>query len=126
MNGMPGAEGEREVREAAYQTMTDAGNGAERVRISAREEFNRLAADVDDLVRKVAHVTDADIARVRQRVEQKLGEARQKFGEGAERVRANGRQLMETTDGHVHERPWTALGIAAAVGILIGVLSSRR
>jgi ElaB/YqjD/DUF883 family membrane-anchored ribosome-binding protein len=41
-------------------------------------------------------------------------------------VRAGGQQLAQAADGYVHERPWTALGIAAAVGLVLGVLSTRR
>jgi ElaB/YqjD/DUF883 family membrane-anchored ribosome-binding protein len=115
-----------EVRGAAQTAVDDAFDGAEAVRASARAEFNKLAADVEDLVRKVAHVTDADIARVRERVEEKLASTRRFVEEGSARMRAQGLQLAERTDGYVHERPWTALGIAAAVGILIGVLSARR
>jgi ElaB/YqjD/DUF883 family membrane-anchored ribosome-binding protein len=125
MNGN-GNQARADVRSAAEATVDDALDGAEAVRSSARAEFNRLAADVEDLVRKVAHVTDADIARVRQRVEEKLASTRRLVDEGSARVRAQGKYLAERTDGYVHERPWTALGIAAAVGILIGVLSSRR
>ena len=32
----------------------------------------------------------------------------------------------KTTDDYVHDNPWTALGIAAGVGLLIGFLANRR
>jgi ElaB/YqjD/DUF883 family membrane-anchored ribosome-binding protein len=125
MNGN-GNTGATDVRGAARATMDDLSQGTDNVRASAREEFNKLAADVEDLVRKLAHVTDGDIARVRQRVEEKLASTRRVVEQGAARARAGGRQIAESADGYVHEKPWTALGIAAAVGLLIGVLSSSR
>jgi ElaB/YqjD/DUF883 family membrane-anchored ribosome-binding protein len=30
------------------------------------------------------------------------------------------------TDEYVHENPWTAIGVAAAVGLLVGVLLGQR
>jgi ElaB/YqjD/DUF883 family membrane-anchored ribosome-binding protein len=29
-------------------------------------------------------------------------------------------------DGYVHDSPWTAIGVAAAAGILIGFLAAKR
>jgi len=31
-----------------------------------------------------------------------------------------------STDAYVHEKPWTAIGIAAAIGFLLGYLGRRR
>jgi ElaB/YqjD/DUF883 family membrane-anchored ribosome-binding protein len=33
---------------------------------------------------------------------------------------------MDTTDEYVRTNPWTAVGIAAAAGAIIGFLASRR
>lgn len=55
----------------------------------------------------------------------------------AEQNQQTPRALMETTrrvskraaaatDEYVHENPWTAIGIAAAVGLLVGVLLGQR
>lgn len=103
-----------------------AAEGVERVRYAANGEVGRLIADVEDLVKKVAHVTDAEIARVRDKVAKTLVATRESVQQGAVRVRESGRKVANVTDTYVHERPWTALGIAAAVGLLVGVLSARR
>ena len=34
--------------------------------------------------------------------------------------------VAKETDTYVHDNPWKAAGIAAAVGVLIGALISRR
>jgi ElaB/YqjD/DUF883 family membrane-anchored ribosome-binding protein len=97
----------------------------ERVR-ETTGEFGRLIADVEDLVKKVAHLNDADIARVRQKVETTLATAKTSVQQGTARVRDGSRQLARATDGYVHERPWTALGIAAVAGAVLGMMSRRR
>jgi ElaB/YqjD/DUF883 family membrane-anchored ribosome-binding protein len=36
------------------------------------------------------------------------------------------RELASEGDEYVHDNPWTAVGVAAGVGVLLGVLVSRR
>jgi ElaB/YqjD/DUF883 family membrane-anchored ribosome-binding protein len=42
--------------------------------------------------------------------------------------RAAGKALpiVAGSDDYVHESPWTAVGIAAAIGLLLGVLIGRK
>lgn len=37
-----------------------------------------------------------------------------------------GKKIAHDTDHYVHEHPWRAIGISAAVGVLIGMLIARR
>ena len=99
---------------------------ADEAREGAGEEFRRLMADMEDLIKKVAHVSDADIAKVRDRAQRTLTATRKSVQDGAARVQARGRDLAHATDGYVQERPWTALGVAAAVGVILGLLAARR
>lgn len=95
----------------------DSGKGA---------EWRNLVADVEDLVKKVANVDDAEIAAIRGKVEDTLAKAKSVAGEGAAAVRARAGEATEVTDHYVHENPWAAIGIAAAIGIVIGFVASRR
>jgi ElaB/YqjD/DUF883 family membrane-anchored ribosome-binding protein len=97
-------------------------NGGE----SGRDEWHRLVADVEDLVKKVAHVDDDDIAEIRSRVEDTLAEAKSSATAGIAAVRGRAEDASEATDEYVHENPWAAIGIAAAVGIIIGFVAGRR
>lgn len=115
-----------DLRNRAEDLADEAVVGADRIRNAAGQEVNGLIADVEDLVGKVAHVADADVARVRQKVERTLAATKESVQKRAARIGAGTRQAAESTDSYVHERPWTALGIAAAVGVVLGVLSTRR
>ncbi len=42
------------------------------------------------------------------------------------RLLKRGRQIAHDTDAYVHEHPWRAIGIAGAVGVLVGMLIARR
>jgi ElaB/YqjD/DUF883 family membrane-anchored ribosome-binding protein len=99
------------------------------VRDYASDELRAFLADVEDLVKKVSNVGDADVARLRNRVSGAIGDVRQAVGDTADSLRDRARMAVTVTDDYVHERPWTAIGLAAAVGVIVGVgvaAASRR
>lgn len=108
-------------------------NAMEPVRDSARtaartgsHEFRNLVADVEELIKRVAHVDDADLARAREKLQNTLAAAKTALHDGTERVKTTARQAADTTDQYVHTNPWSAVGIAAAAGAAIAVLLSTR
>jgi ElaB/YqjD/DUF883 family membrane-anchored ribosome-binding protein len=101
----------------------------ERAREAARagtREVRNLIADVEDLIKRVAHVDGADLARAREKLERTLSATKASLHNGTERVRTSARQAADTTDQYVHSNPWSAIGIAAAAGAAIAVLLSTR
>ena len=97
-------------------------NGGE----AGRDEWKRLVADVEDLVKKVANVDDDEIAEIRSKVESTLAEAKSSAGAGVALVRGHDEDASEATDEYVRENTWAAIGIAAAGGIIIGFVAGRR
>ena len=93
---------------------------------SKSPEWQNLVADVEDLVKKVANVDDAEIAESRSKVENTLARARTTTEEGIAAVRGRAGEASQATDEYVHENPWAAIGIAAAIGIVIGFVAGRR
>jgi ElaB/YqjD/DUF883 family membrane-anchored ribosome-binding protein len=49
-----------------------------------------------------------------------------KLGEAESAVADKTRQMANVTDEYVHEHPWKAVGVAAGIGLIIGLLISRR
>lgn len=107
-------------------SMEPAGQAARAALRAGGAEVRNLIADVEDLIKRVAKVDDADIARARAKLEHTLAAARTSLHDGGERVRTTARQAATTTDHYVHENPWSAVGIAAAAGAAIAVLLSTR
>lgn len=113
------------VLEAGKRIRQVAGNGGEGA--TARgAEWRNLITDVEDLIKKVANVDDREIAEMRAKVEQTLEKAKSAATLGVDNVRGYARDASAATDEYVHESPWTAVGLAAAVGVLIGFIASRR
>lgn len=56
---------------------------------------------------------------MRARAKQNLAVAREKLADADAALRAGARRAMNATDDYVHENPWSSIGAAAAVGMLI-------
>jgi ElaB/YqjD/DUF883 family membrane-anchored ribosome-binding protein len=52
--------------------------------------------------------------------------AKQKFGEIQQTVQDGAKIAMNETDAYVRANPWTAIGIGAAIGAVIGYLAGRQ
>jgi ElaB/YqjD/DUF883 family membrane-anchored ribosome-binding protein len=114
------------VRSAGRRINGDISEGAGRIKSVASAEIKNLIADVEDLVARIADLQDADVARVRHKVLRAIDNAKSSLADSAESVRRRAQRLAETADDYVHDSPWTAVGIAAFVGAVVGVLASRR
>lgn len=79
------------------------------------EDLKAVIADAEDLLRATADQAGPKVQEVRERAEESLRAAREHLkGAGAE------------LDSHVRANPWAAVGIAAGVGLVIGILLSRK
>lgn len=115
-----------QVRAAARRLKNDMVESAGTLKETASAEIKSLIADVEDLVARVADLKDADVIRVRTRVENAIASAKQSLVDSAETVKRKARLAATTADDYVHESPWQALGIAALVGVVVGFLATRR
>jgi len=105
---------------------TITGNGHYPESSARRQEVTDLIADVQDLLGRVGHLADPEIAMLRTRVEHGLSAAKQTLADGSAYAQRSAREALSAGDGYVREQPWQAVGIAAAVGVLVGFLVSRR
>jgi ElaB/YqjD/DUF883 family membrane-anchored ribosome-binding protein len=114
------------LQSSAEDLGRDIKKGAKNVQGAASSEIQNLIADVEDLMAKVANLKDADVTRVRGRVEQALSAAKRSLSTGTETVRRQVRETAASADDYVHDSPWQALGLAALAGVIVGVLVARR
>ena len=88
--------------------------------------LRRVVSDAEDLLAATAGQTDSKITELRARAKENLSMAREKLADADAVVRARARQAAAVTDEYVHDNPWSSIGAAAALGILVGVLLGRR
>ena len=103
-----------------------AARGAGQARSAATRDIRDLMTDVQDLLGQLAHVADPDIARLRTKVTAALATAKRSVTDGAEHVQRSAREAVRAGDTYVRDQPWQAVGIAAVVGAVVGVLLARR
>ncbi len=104
----------------------DSSEGAANMKTVASAEIKSLIADVEDLVARIADLKDTDVARVRNKVLGAIGSAKDSIADSAASVRRKAQRVATTADDFVHDRPWQAVGVAALVGAVVGILATRR
>lgn len=90
------------------------------------QDLKVVVADAEELLRATASQAGERATLARERIEQSLERARIKLAEAESTVADRTREMATATDAYVHEHPWSAVGIAAGLGLVIGLLMSRR
>ncbi len=104
----------------------DDGASEVRTRAAAANEIRNLIVDVEELVARIADLNDADVVRVRSKVMNAVGAAKETLTESADTLRRQAHKALSGADDYVRESPWTAVGLAALVGAVVGILVARR
>jgi len=85
-----------------------------------------VVADAEELLRATASQAGEKVSAARERIQASLATAKVKLTD-AERVLVDKtKETAKAADEYVRENPWQAVGIAAAAGLVLGVLISRR
>ena len=92
-------------------------------------DFNEVVADAEHLLKAVASAGGDKAQALRAGLEESLHGARARLAELERKAVAQSKAVARGTDTYVHDNPWRAIGIAAAisaaVGILLGLLITR-
>lgn len=89
-------------------------------------DFKVVVEDAEELLKATASSVGEKTAVVRKRIEENLREAKGKLAQAESIVIDKTKEAAEVTDAYVRTNPWQAVGIAAGLGFLIGVLAGRR
>ena len=90
------------------------------------QDFRAVVADAEELLRATASQAGEKVAVARERIQDSLHQAKVKLAEAEDIIVQKSRQAARATDDYVHENPWQAVGVAAGVGLVIGLLIGRR
>ncbi len=89
-------------------------------------DFKVVIADAEELLKATAQDASDKAVAARARIEAHLSEAKVKLAALEEAVAVRAKQAADATDQYVRANPWKAVGIAAGVGVLLGMLIGRR
>jgi ElaB/YqjD/DUF883 family membrane-anchored ribosome-binding protein len=82
--------------------------------------------DAEELVRATAQETGERVKAVRARLQENLQVAKARVIELQHNAAEKAKAAAAATDRYAHENPWKTAGIAAGIGLLIGVLIGRK
>lgn len=89
-------------------------------------DMKSVIADAEDMLQATVDQTGEKVATLRARIQERLRGARLRLVDAEAALRDKTRAAARATDNYVHESPWTAVGIAAGVGLLVGLVLARR
>ena len=92
------------------------------------DDFNKVVSDTEALLRAMASVPGDKASELRASVQDNLNAAKRRVRELQGAAFEKGTAAVRATDEYVHENPWTLIGVAAAVGLIVGLViaSDRR
>ena len=85
-----------------------------------------LMSDADEIVKSMAGASGEKLADLGEKLRAKLRIAKEKVADAQYAVADKAKAAARATDDYVHDNPWQAVGAAAAVGFVLGLLVNRR
>jgi ElaB/YqjD/DUF883 family membrane-anchored ribosome-binding protein len=100
---------------------------------TASQHADELQSDVkkvlnaaEDLLNEAADSSTDKAAELRARALSKLRALSETLRDVQDTAIERGKAAAEVTDGYVHDHPWRSILAAASLGVVVGLLISRR
>ncbi|MCC2682543.1 MAG: Protein of unknown function ElaB [Nitrosospira multiformis] len=90
------------------------------------KDFRSVIADTEELMKLVSNEGGGKAEMLRDKLNQNLSVAKEYLHNFEDVVMDKSRVAARATDEYVHENAWQTVGLAIAVGILVGYLISPR
>ncbi|MDX6020236.1 YqjD family protein [Scandinavium sp. V105_16] len=91
-----------------------------------RTELKSLADTLEEVLNSSTDKSKEELGKLRSKAERALKESRTRLGDTSDALAKQTREAAARADEYVRDNPWTGVGIGAAVGLVLGVLLSRR
>lgn len=89
-------------------------------------DLRTLVSDAEELLKATATQAGERISVARQKIEQSLIEGKKALADAETTLLKKSKECAEIADDYVRENPWSAVGIAAAMGLAVGLLIRGR
>jgi ElaB/YqjD/DUF883 family membrane-anchored ribosome-binding protein len=90
------------------------------------DEFSTVLSEAEEMLKRAATETGEKAKDLRSQVEAKLLTAKLRLQELEGQAVESAKEAARATDDYVHAHPWQAIGIAAGLGVVVGLLLNRR
>ncbi len=89
-------------------------------------DFKVVVADAEELLKATAGQAGDKVAELRSKAQANLAIAKASLADAQAALLEKAKAAGRATDDYVQENPWRAVGIAAGIGLVIGLLIGRR
>jgi ElaB/YqjD/DUF883 family membrane-anchored ribosome-binding protein len=88
-------------------------------------DLKTLIGDAEELLKATANQAGEQVTAVRRRIEESLKEGKQTLSDAEEILFEKTQDAADAACEYVQKNPWSAVGIAAGVGLVLGLLIRR-
>lgn len=88
-------------------------------------DLRALINDAEELLKVTANQAGETVTIARQKIEQSLIEGKKALADAEKMLVQKTREAADVADDYVRDNPWSAVGIAVGVGLLLGILIRR-
>ena len=89
-------------------------------------DFKVVVADAEELLRVTAGQAGEKVVELRGKIQSSLADAKLHLADAQQVMVDKAKAVGRASDEYVHDHPWRSVGIAAGVGLVIGLLIGRR
>lgn len=103
--------------------VTDVTNNSKQKLVS---DMKVVVSDAEEILRATAGVAGEKMVDLRARIGERLRDAKLRLADAEAAVVDRTKAAARATDDFVNDNPWQAVGIAAGIGLLLGIIIGRR
>ena len=90
------------------------------------DDLQMVVADAEALMQATASQAGEGAVAARARIQKSLQVVKERMVNAEDAVIERTKEAAKATDEYVHDNPWKAIGITAALGLIAGMLIARR
>jgi len=98
----------------------------DRVAEQTSHHLRHMVDEFDTFLRSAADTGDQKFDAVRERMATQVRQMRQQLDQLNEAAGVRMKRAAQQADQTLHDHPYSAMGLAAAAGLLVGFLAARR
>src|SRR5471030_3432684 len=95
-----------QARASGRRLKNDLSDSVSDIKAVASGEIKSLIADVEDLMARIADLKDADVVRVRSKVQRAVDATKQTLADSAGSLKRQAQDIASTADDYIRESPW--------------------
>lgn len=96
------------------------------VAADVESDVHKAISGAEDMLAQAANATGEKAAELRGRALEQLSALREKLADAQHAALEKGKAAAHATDDYVHDHPWRSILAAASLGVVVGLLISRR